>query len=65
MNHNDYNKAKPQTYAGDLEADYLKFLTKVQKSAKENPVDVEFDFPQGLPAKAGAARMSTKRGIVT
>jgi hypothetical protein len=28
-----------------LEADYLKFIAKVQKTAKENPVDVEFDFP--------------------
>jgi len=28
-----------------LEADYLKILAKVQKAAKENPVDVEFDFP--------------------
>ena len=36
---------KPLTYEGDLEADYLRFLAKVQKAAKENPVDVEFDFP--------------------
>jgi len=34
-----------QPYEGDLEADYLMFLAKVQKAAKENPVDVEFDFP--------------------
>jgi hypothetical protein len=33
-----------QPYEGDLEADYLKFLARVQKAAKENPVDVEFDF---------------------
>ena len=32
-------------YEGDLEADYIGFLAKVQKAAKENPVDVEFDFP--------------------
>jgi hypothetical protein len=31
-----------------LEADYLRFLLKVPKTAKENQVDVEFDFPQGL-----------------
>jgi hypothetical protein len=31
-----------------LEADYISFLAKVQKAAKENPVDVEFDFPWGL-----------------
>ena len=41
----EQNKDKPQTYEGDLEADYLRFLAKVQKAAKENPVDVEFDFP--------------------
>jgi len=35
---------KPMTYQGDLEADYLRFLAKVQKAAKENPADVEFDF---------------------
>jgi hypothetical protein len=34
-----------QSYEGDLEADYLKFLATAQKAAKENPVDVEFDFP--------------------
>ena len=28
-----------------LEADYLRFLAKVQKAAKDNPVDAEFDFP--------------------
>lgn len=39
------NKDKPYTYEGDLEADYLRFLAKVQKAAKENPVDVEFHFP--------------------
>ena len=38
------NKDNPQTYQGDLEADYLRFLAKVQKAAKENPIDVEFDF---------------------
>jgi hypothetical protein len=32
-------------YEGDLEADYLMFLAIVQKAAKENPVDVEFEFP--------------------
>jgi len=36
---------KPLTYEGDLEADYIGFLAKVQKAAKENPLDVEFDFP--------------------
>ena len=40
----EQNKGKPQTYEGDLEADYLRFLAKVQKAAKESPVDVEFDF---------------------
>jgi hypothetical protein len=35
-----------QPYKGDLEADYLRFLARVQKTAKENPVDVEFDFPK-------------------
>jgi hypothetical protein len=39
------NKDKDQFYEGDLEADYLRFIAKVQKAAKENPVDVEFDFP--------------------
>jgi hypothetical protein len=34
-----------QSYHGDLEADYLMFLAKVQKAVKEHPVDVEFDFP--------------------
>ena len=33
-----------QPYEGDLEADYLRFLAKVQKAAKENPMDVKFDF---------------------
>ena len=33
-----------QPYESNLEADYLRFLTKVQKVAKENPVDIEFDF---------------------
>ena len=41
----EQNKDNPQTYQGDLEADYLRFLAKVQKAAKENPMDVEFDFP--------------------
>jgi hypothetical protein len=44
----DYRKMnfnKPIRYEGDLEADYVQFLAKAQKAAKENPVDVEFDFP--------------------
>ena len=41
----EQNRDEPRTYEGDLEADYIKFLAKVQKAAKENPVDVEFDFP--------------------
>jgi len=41
----EQNKDNPQTYEGDLEADYLRFLAKIQKAAKENPVDVEFNFP--------------------
>jgi hypothetical protein len=41
----EQNQDEPLTYEGDLEADYLKFLAKAQKAAKENPVDVEFDFP--------------------
>ena len=36
---------EPFTYEGDLEGDYIRFLAKVQKAAKENPVDIEFDFP--------------------
>jgi hypothetical protein len=39
------NKDKPQTYEGDLEADYLRLLANVQKAAKDNPMDVELDFP--------------------
>ena len=44
----DYRKRnldKPIRYEGDLEADYIGFLAKVQKAAKENPADVEFSFP--------------------
>ena len=41
----DLNKNNPNTYEGDFEADYFQFLAKVQITAKENPVDVEFDFP--------------------
>ena len=41
----EQNQGEPQTYEGDLEADYLMFLAKVQKAARENPADVEFDFP--------------------
>ena len=43
----DYIRMNPDKligYEGDLEADYIGFLAKVQKTAKENPVDVEFDF---------------------
>ena len=43
----DYKKMhpdKPIRYEGDLEADYIEFLAKVQKAAKENLVNVEFDF---------------------
>ena len=40
----EQNQDEPRKYEGDLEADYLNFLAKVQKAAKENPVDVEFDF---------------------
>ena len=40
----EQNQDKPMNYEGDLEADYLRFLAKVQKAAKENPVNVEFDF---------------------
>ena len=43
----DLNKDNPNTYEGDLEADYLRFLAKVQKAAKENPMDVKFDFTEG------------------
>ena len=39
------NPDKPIRYDGDLEADYIGFLAKVQKAAKENPWNVEFDFP--------------------
>jgi hypothetical protein len=41
----EQNKDEPQPYEGDLEADYLRFRAKVQKAAKEHPLDVEFDFP--------------------
>ena len=41
----EQNQDEPRKYEGDLEADYLIFLAKVQKTAKENPIDVEFDFP--------------------
>lgn len=41
----EQNEDEPRTYEGDLEADYIKFLAKVQKAANENPVDVDFDFP--------------------
>jgi hypothetical protein len=40
----EQNQDEPRKYEGDLEADNLIFLAKVQKAAKENPVDVEFDF---------------------
>ena len=44
----DYIRMNPDKlirYEGNLEADYIGFLTKVQRLAKENPVDVGFDFP--------------------
>jgi hypothetical protein len=41
----EQNQNEPLTYEGDLEADHIEFLAKVQKAAKENPVDVDFDFP--------------------
>ena len=41
----ELHKDNAQTYKGDLEADYLMFLARVQKAAKENPMDMEFDFP--------------------
>ena len=44
-NHIRINFNKPIRYEGDLEVDYIGFLARVQKAAKENPVDVEFDFP--------------------
>ena len=40
----EWNRDKPKMYQGDLEADYLHFLGHVQKAAKENPINVEFDF---------------------
>jgi hypothetical protein len=39
------NPDKLIRYEGNLEADYIEFLAKVQTTAKENPVGVEFDFP--------------------
>ncbi len=39
------NPDKPIRYEGDLEADYIGFLAKVQQAAKKNPLDIEFDFP--------------------
>ena len=44
-NHIRMNFNKPIRYEGDLEADYIGFLAKVQQAAKENQIDVEFDFP--------------------
>jgi hypothetical protein len=44
----EQNQCEPRAYAGDLEADYLRFLAEVQQAAKENRVDVEFDFPRCL-----------------
>jgi len=44
----DYRKMnpdKPIRYEGDLEADYIGFVAKVQQTAKENPVDMECNFP--------------------
>ena len=46
--HKKTHPDKPIRYEGDLEADYIGFLAKVQKAAKENPVDVELDFQQDL-----------------
>jgi hypothetical protein len=43
--HKKMHPDKPMDYEGDLEADYIGFLARAQKAAKENPVDVEFDFP--------------------
>jgi hypothetical protein len=40
----DEYRNKPQDYAGDLEADFLRFLGQVKKAAKGKPVDVEVDF---------------------
>jgi hypothetical protein len=37
-----------------LGSDYIEFLAKVQKAAKENPVDVEFDL--SLPASAASIK---------
>ena len=45
----EQNNDKPWTYKGDLEADYLHFLAKVQEAAKENPANIDFDFPSKLP----------------
>ena len=42
--HKKWHPDKPIRYEGDLEADYLMFLAKVQKAAKDSPVDVEFNF---------------------
>ena len=40
----EQNRYKVQSYGGDLESDFLRFLGQVQRVAKENPVDVEVDF---------------------
>lgn len=40
----EHNQNEPRPYQGDLEADYIMFLDKVQEASKENPLDVEFDF---------------------
>jgi hypothetical protein len=39
-----YTRADKIENQGDLEADYIQYLANVQKAAKENPMDVEFDF---------------------
>jgi hypothetical protein len=40
VSHKDDIKA----YQGDLEQDYLKYLGKVHRLAKEQPVEIEVDF---------------------
>jgi hypothetical protein len=33
-----------QSYQGDLEKDYLRFLGQIQNAARDNPVGIEVDF---------------------
>jgi hypothetical protein len=40
----NYNKEDLKSYHGDLEADFLRFLGRVQRMVKEQPSEVEVNF---------------------